>query len=219
MGIEEDHPMKTTPKPFADIQLAARQYLPDSGLAGLWRVKAGALRIDSARSGESRCFMRLALPGDVIGVEHWVGAPDVLAYGALTEVALTPVQAAAPDLTPLLMDTVVVAHQRCREVVTLRTGPVAQRVKALLLMFAEHVNPQAQTQADCALPQLADLAVILDAAPETVSRVFSSMRRLDWLQERRPQQARFDSLVLRAQTLIPGMSAGGALQRSQLAGA
>jgi len=210
--------MKTNATRPADIHLAARQYLPDSGWSGLWRVQSGALRIDSAQAGLARSFMRLALPGDVIGVEQWVGSPDTLAYGALTGVTLTPVQTDAAGLTSLLMDTVVVAHQRCREVVALRTGPVAQRVKALLLMFAEHVNPQAQTQADCTLPQLADLAVILDAAPETVSRVFSTMRRLDWLQERRPQQARFDSLVLRAQTLIPGMSAGGALQRSQLAG-
>jgi len=210
--------MKTSPTTQADIHLAARQYLPERGWSGLWRVHAGALRIDSARAGEPRCFMRLALPGDVIGVEHWVGTTDALAYGALTDVTLSPVQTEAADLTPLLMETVVVAHQRCREVVTLRTGPVAQRVKALLLMFAEHVNPQAQTQSDCTLPQLADLAVILDAAPETVSRVFSTMRRLDWLQERRPQQARFDRLALRAQTLIPGMSAGGPMQRGQLAG-
>ena len=59
---------------------------------------------------------------------------------------------------------------------------------------------------------------ILDAAPETVSRVFSSMRQLDYLQDRKPQKACFSSLALRAQALIPGMTTSSTLQRSQLVG-
>jgi len=96
---------------------------------------------------------------------------------------------------------------------------VSQRVKCLLLMFADSVSPQAKSTAECALPHLSDMADILDAAPETVSRVFGSMRRLDYLQDRKPQRARFDILALRAQALIPGMTASSAVQRSQLAGA
>ncbi len=197
--------------------LDAREGLAASDLTHLWRVQSGALRIDSAPSGEASRFMRLALPGDVIGVEQWVGSDDALSVRALTEVALTPVQAEGAEMMALLMETVVVAHQRCREVVSLRTGPVSQRVKTLLLMFADSVNPQAKTTAECALPNLSDMADILDAAPETVSRVFSSMRRLDYLQDRKPHRARFNSLALRAQALMPGMTASSALQRSPLA--
>jgi len=58
-----------------------------------------------------------------------------------------------------------VAHQRCREVVSLRTGAVSQRVKCLLLMFADSVNPHAKSTAECAVPHLSDMAGILDAAP------------------------------------------------------
>ena len=81
--------------------------------------------------------MRLALPGDVIGVEQWAGTNDHLSLRALIYTSLTPVQATGQPMMQILMETVVVAHQRCREVVRLRTGPVAQRIKALLLMFAQ----------------------------------------------------------------------------------
>jgi CRP-like cAMP-binding protein len=185
----------------------------------MWRVQSGALRIDSAATDEASRFMRLALPGDVVGVEQWVGTHDTLGYRALTPVVLCPVQASGPEVMEILMETVVVAHQRCREVVSLRTGPASQRVKCLLLMFADSVNQEAKSTAECAVPNLSDMADILDAAPETVSRVFSSMRRLDYLQDRKPRRARFSSLALRAQELIPGMTASSAVLRSQLAGA
>lgn len=199
--------------------LAAREGLPAADLKLMWRVQSGALRIDSAPEGEASRFMRLALPGDVIGVEQWVGTDDSLAVRALTPVCLSQLRVKGAPMMHVLMETVVIAHQRCREVVSLRTGPVSQRVKCLLLMFADSVHPEGKSSAECALPMLSDLADILDAAPETVSRVFSSMRQLDYLQDRKPHKARFSSLALRAQELIPGMTVSSALQRSQLTGA
>ena len=198
--------------------LAAREELATRDQAQMWRVASGAMRIDSAVEGEASRFMRLALPGDVIGVEQWVGTADRLSFRALTEVCLTPVLAQGTPMMQILMETVVVAHQRCREVVSLRTGPVSRRVKCLLLMFADSVSPDATRSSECVLPNLSDMADILDAAPETVSRVFSSMRQLDFLQDRKPHKARFSSLTLRAQELIPGITVSSALQRSQLAG-
>lgn len=206
-------------RPISNRCLSAREGLTASDMTQMWRVQTGAMRIDSAADGEARRFMRLALPGDVIGVEQWVGSDDCLSVRALTNVRLIPVQAEGAEMMALLMETVVIAHQRCREVVSLRTGPVSQRVKCLLLMFADSVNQDAKSTAECTLPHLSDMSDILDAAPETVSRVFSSMRKLDYLQDRKPQKARFNSLALRAQALIPGMSVSSALQRSQLAGA
>ncbi|MFZ4625585.1 MAG: hypothetical protein ACOYNF_15285 [Rhodoferax sp.] len=211
--------MKTSTTSPDKCFLAAREALSAPDQTQMWRVASGALRIDSGTESEASRFMRLALPGDVIGVEQWVGIHDCLGFRALTEVCLTPVAASGAAMMQILMETVVVAHQRCRQVVTLRTGPVSQRVKCLLLMFADSASPQANRSAECALPDLSDMADILDAAPETVSRVFSSMRQLDFLQDRKPHKARFNSLALRAQELIPGMTASSALQRSQLAGA
>jgi CRP-like cAMP-binding protein len=211
--------MSTATPPRANRTLAAREGLPSHDLKLMWRVQSGALRLDSALDGEASHFMRLALPGDVIGVEQWVGTSDSLSFRALTPVCLVPVDATGAEMMTILMETVVVAHQRCREVVSLRTGPASKRVKCLLLMFADSVNTGAKSTTECALPMLSDMADILDAAPETVSRVFSSMRQLDYLQDRKPHKARFSSLALRAQALIPGMTVSSALQRSQLAGA
>lgn len=211
--------MNTSIPALENHSLSAREGLGAIDMTQLWRVQTGALRIDSAQPGEASRFMRLALPGDVIGVEKWVGTDDTLSVRALTPVTLSLVQASGPEMMHILMETVVVAHQRCREVVSLRTGTSSQRVKCLLLMLADSVNPQAKTSSECALPNLNDMADILDAAPETVSRVFSSMRKLDYLQDRKPQRAKFSSLALRAQALIPGMTASSAALRGQLAGA
>ncbi len=211
--------METVLSSPVNRHLNAREVLHLQDQRHMWRVQSGALRMDSAATDEASRFMRLALPGDVVGVEQWVGTPDTLSYRALTPVLLCPVQATGSEVMNILMETVVVAHQRCREVVTLRTGPVSQRVKALLLMFAEHVSPTATSTAECAVPNLADMAEVLDAAPETVSRVFSSMRRLDYLQDRKPQRASFSSLALRAQALIPGMTSSSAALRGQMAAA
>jgi CRP-like cAMP-binding protein len=209
----------TTPSADSELcLLAPREPLSAEAQRQMWRVRSGAVRIDSASADETGRFMRLALPGDVIGVEQWVGTDDRLSFRALTEVQLEPVSASGTEMMQLLMETVVVAHQRCREVVSLRTGAVSQRVKTLLLMFAEAVSPQATRGSDIALPNLSDMADLLDAAPETVSRVFSSMRQLDFLQDRKPHRARFSSLSLRAQALVPGMTVSSALQRSQLMG-
>ena len=215
----ERYPMNTSQPESGLCLLGPREPLPSQSQRQMWRVRSGAIRIDSAAGAEVGRFMRLALPGDVIGVEQWAGTDDRLSFRALTAVQLEPVNASGAEMMQVLMETVVIAHQRCREVVSLRTGPVSQRVKTLLLMFADAVSPEAARGSDIALPNLSDMAAILDAAPETVSRVFSSMRHLDFLQDRKPHRARFSSLSLRAQALVPGMTVSSAQMRSQLAGA
>lgn len=195
--------MTSTTPHTSCLDLDPREVFVPNAQQPLWRVVSGALRIDSAPAGEPSRFVRLALPGDVIGVEQWAGIHDPLSLRALIDSRLTPVHATGQPMMQMLMDTVVVAHQRCREVVTLRTGPVAQRIKALLLMFAQGSGPVA----DCPVPYLADLSDIVDAAPETVSRVLGSMREHDFLQDRKPQKARFSSQALRGLEMVAGMSA------------
>ncbi len=197
--------MNTAPPDLILRQLSAREKLPASELNQLWRVASGALRVDSAPRGEVSRFVRLALPGDVIGLEQWAGTDDSLSLRALVATRLTPVLATGEPMMHILMETVVVAHQRCREVVTLRTGPVARRIKALLLMFAQNRDSEGGV-AECALPHLTDLSDIVDAAPETVSRVFGSMRDMAALQDRKPQRARFSSQVLQGLEMVAGMS-------------
>ena len=197
--------------------LAPRDVLTAGDLKQLWRVASGALRIDSAPVGEPSRFVRLALPGDIVGIEQWAGTGDRLSLRALVASHLTPVTASGEPMMQLLMETVVQAHQRCREMVGLRTGPVAQRIKALLLMFAPEQG-QGRGIADCDLPNLADLSDIVDAAPETVSRVFASMRTLQVVQDRKPQRASFSSEALRRLEIVAGMTSPRAVHKMPCAG-
>jgi CRP-like cAMP-binding protein len=211
--------MKPTAKTLLRCQLVAREPLTSTAGGKLWRVTQGALRIDSAPLGEPAHFVRLALPGDVLGVEAWAGGAERLSYRALIPSSVEAVNADDLAMLPILMETVVVAHQRSREAMELRTGQVSQRLKALLLMFAQGHERQDAAAVECPVPNLADLHDIIDAAPETISRVFVSMREMAFLQGRRPQKARFSSQFLRAQPLLPGMSASSPMQRSLLVGA
>ena len=192
--------------------LAAREALVPDELRLPWRVVSGVLRVDSAPKGEPARFVRLALPGDVVGVERWVGSNDSLRLRAVIAAQLTPVDASGDAMMQILMETVVVAHQRCREVVSLRSGPAARRIQALLLMFAqsgvaEGVDEGLATQ-NFAVPHLADLSAILDIAPETASRAFTSMRSGDFLAERRPQKARLRGSVALGLEAVAGLSRG-----------
>lgn len=186
--------------------LAAREALAPDELHQLWRVTAGVLRVDSAPKDEPERFVRLALPGDVVGVERWVGSDDSLRLRAVVAASLTPVQATGDAMMQILMETVVVAHQRCREVVSLRTGRAANRIQALLLMFAQSGVPDGLATQEFAVPRLADLSDILDVAPETASRAFASMRAGDFLAERHPQTVRLRAKALRHLAAVADLS-------------
>jgi CRP-like cAMP-binding protein len=193
--------------------LASRESLQPRELKQLWRLETGAVRIDSAPPGAPTRFVRLALPGDVIGVEQWAGTDESLTVRALVPTCLTPLDSQGHQVMQILMESVVTTHQRCGEVVSLRTGTVPQRVKRLLLMLAPEGPDVAGQTTECPLPNLNDMSDVLDAAIETVSRVLASMRRNDYLQERKPQRARFSSQVLREIEMVVGMSNSATSQR------
>ncbi|TXH87374.1 MAG: Crp/Fnr family transcriptional regulator [Rhodoferax sp.] len=173
----------------------------------MWRVVSGALRLDAEYDGKPTQFVRLALPGDVIGVERWAKTDNCLrAYSLVTSI-VEPIETVRTQMIDLLVDAVVIAHQRSSEALELRRGPVAKRVQKLLMLFGELNGGSVESNLRCELPHLVDMADVLDAAPETISRVFSSMRDRQCVQERKPQAAVFDIAALSELGSIAGMSA------------
>jgi CRP-like cAMP-binding protein len=188
--------------------LLPREALPHAELQVLWRLESGALRMDSDAPDESSDFVRLALPGDLLGVESLVGVTERLVVRALTPARLVPVVwHKEKQLTQLLMAAVLKGHQRCREVVSLRTGSATVRIQRLLQMLVHKEASDASEAAVCALPSLSDMAAIVNAAPETVCRVLGSLRQLNFLQDCSPRGVRHNRLDLREHRLQPGTCA------------
>jgi CRP-like cAMP-binding protein len=197
--------------------LAPRETLPEEDMHSLWRLESGTLRIDSLESGESSDFVRLALPGDLLGVESLAGVPERLLVRAITPVRLVSVAFRDKEqLTQLLMNAILKGHQRCREVVSLRTGSATVRIKRLLQLLSRGDDCRLGEHKACALPTLNDMAAIVNAAPETVCRVLTSLRELEILQDRSPPSAKFHRLELREHRVRPGAPARAPTLRSRM---
>lgn len=199
-------------------ELLPREALSSADLHSLWRLESGALRIDSETPGGARDFVRLALPGDLLGVESLVGVAESLLVRAITPTRLVPVVLHdSGQLKQMLMDTIVKGHQRCRQMVSLRTGSTTVRIKRLLQMLVNGDEPGAGEHSACALPTLNDMAAIVNAAPETVCRVLGSLRQLDVLQDCSPSSAKHHRLELREHRLRPDVPDRVPVLRSRMA--
>lgn len=167
----------------------------------LWRLESGALRIDSTGTDETETLVRLALPGDVLGMESMLGVPDRFTFRALTVSRLVPVDPQAGQLPALLEACVITSYQRNRDMVKLRTGSAEERIKGLLRLLASGDGNAGDETAACAVPTLNDIAAIVHAAPETVCRTLASLRQVSFLQENSPQGDKFKRLAQRAHRL------------------
>jgi len=151
---------------------------------GVWRILSGAVRLDHVDASGSR-FVRLAVAGDCVGEE-------TLAGGSHTSDARAVVQCRAQRMatgdgnegSALAAGILQQQHQRFLDVVRLRTGTTSDRLRCLFAMLAGSAVRAVGTFA-CPVPTLADLAAIVDAAPETVSRSLGDLRRDGVLRERK----------------------------------
>lgn len=185
--------MKKNSTTMQHRHLSARQAMAELDLQVLWRIEKGAMRIDSQVGDEPVSFVRLALPGDIIGMEHVVGVKDSITVRAITEVSLAPVfYMDDKQLTKLLMSTVATNYQRCREAISLRSGPVDERVKRLLRMLADESISEAETEFEkasaCVLPSLGNIADIIHSTRETVCRVLNSLKEARLLVDGDPEK-------------------------------
>jgi len=138
-------------------------------------IVAGAMRLDLPAGDDSA--LHLALPGDLLGFEQLIGLPQSTCGRAIVETVIAPLGAVPEGLRQeLLIRQLAASHRRTAEQGRLRFGPASERIRALLLMLAQHEHAADEPMC-CELPRLSDIAALTDTAPETASRVLSSLRR------------------------------------------
>lgn len=189
------------------VPVAAGAMLPPPAPQTLWRLRSGAMRLCSMDS-RGRCIVvGVALPGDLIGAEALAGGPSWPGVHALTASSVSRVAfRTAADQVALLTQALPQCQRQQRDLALLRTGPVSERVKALLLALSAASPGAGDAGGDCALPALRDMAAVVDSAPETVSRVIGSLRRLDVLHDRRAASVRVDRDALHVLRPVAGMT-------------
>jgi CRP-like cAMP-binding protein len=139
-------------------------------------IVAGAMRLDPPAGDDSD--VRLALPGDLLGFEQFGGLPQRASARSIVETVIAPLGPVSGEmLQTLLVRQLIASHRRTAEQARLRFGPAAERIRALLLLLAPSDRGSAEDVRQCELPRLSDIAALTDTAPETASRVLSSLRR------------------------------------------
>lgn len=182
--------------------LMQREALSIAETYTVWRLESGALRIDSKRTDETESLVRLAMPGDLIGVESLLGVQDRFTVRALTPSRLVPLELLEGKMPQLLMDSVITGYKRSCEMVQLRTGTAQERVKYLLVLLTEAGGGYMNGNTTCALPTLGDIAGIVHVALETVCRVLASLRQASFLQDCSPSTAKYTRLEHRTHRLL-----------------
>ncbi|PTD98164.1 Crp/Fnr family transcriptional regulator [Pseudothauera lacus] len=178
----------------------------DTGQA--WRVVCGVVRLDRECDGE-REFGGLARVGDVIGAETLL-----LGRYTYTAVALMPSvleawshdQAPAAEREHKLLQALATAERRMADVLALRGGKAAARVRRLLGFLAG--NGLRQPDPCVVMPRLRDIAEITDLKVETVSRTISQLSQDGEIAALPRRQVRLH--YAEAQAGVPDVTAGEA---------
>jgi CRP-like cAMP-binding protein len=180
-------------------ELSAREKLGPSESHRLWRLESGALRIDTPGQDALLSFVRLVLPGDVFGVEEMLGIEDRFVVTALKDSRLLPITITdAGVMTQVLSESVSTGYRRSREMVAFRSGPADARIKCLLQVIAGTESGNNAATTECIIPSLNDIASIINAAPETVSRSLASLRQINFLQDCSPNPSKYSRLGYRS---------------------
>ncbi len=171
-----------TRSPAADgdrLALRAGEVLHEPGVheQGVWRVVEGALRLDAAGPGPER-FVQIVLAGDRLGVEPLCGLPTLYRARAVTHCVLRRLQVVGESERCAVIGAALTQQwRRAADLAALRTGPVAERVRLLLLLLCAGRAEGAGGLTSVELPRLKDIAAIVDTAPETASRILSAWRQ------------------------------------------
>ena len=148
--------------------------------ASLWRVKSGVVRLDQ-RDNTDQFPIALASAGDLLGVESLCCETYRVKAQALTDVVLKPVLVQdEAHRHRLMMEVILQQPTRHHDMTRLRTGPVLTRVGHFLRVMG---HPSLSRSIAChgaevlraTLPSLRDIALGVDAKPETVCRALSQL--------------------------------------------
>lgn len=172
-------------------------------------IVSGACRID--RSGAEADDLQLALPGDLLGLESLHGWSPRCSVRALVDTVVTPLRRMSDaEWRELLLNALLRRQSQGCSLARVRAGMATERVRRVLLLLAgvaDHVTPAdivGRGLPDCELPSLQDLSVLTAIAPETVSRVMSSLRRAGLIGDAGPRRVRLDAGLLLAAGELPG---------------
>ncbi len=172
------------------IYLAARTEMTEQQTAKLWCVKSGAIRIDTLAPEATTAkpgFLRLALKGDLIGVERLAAMPEQLRLTAITPSCLSPVNLAdEQQWQQCVLQALLSAHQRHREAMDLRCGTVEERVRKLLQLLADSGPDDTDKDLPCTLPSLGNMADILLSTRESICRALTHLRATHMLEDQNP---------------------------------
>ncbi len=197
--------MTSPPNPAVLRTLRPGHELAVADVTRLWRVRRGMLGMAQGTPAEDARVQFLALPGDLVGAELLTREADPSRVIAVTAAELEAVPCfGLASRHEVLTVAYAQSRRQGREILRLRTGLVADRVKQMLMLLGEHGD--GCDEAEVELPSLRQLADILDASPEAICRVLGRMRQLDVLISRRPRSARVSTRVLTELVMPPGMS-------------
>ena len=147
----------------------------ESGVA--WRVLSGSVRLDRVDAG-APMFASLAVAGDVIGAETLMFGRYAFEARALADCELAAwSDGGARPAGESLVRMLAAAESRAADVIALRCGQAALRVRRLMLMLTRGGAASGAGTARIEMPSLRDMADITDLTAETVSRALSALRK------------------------------------------
>jgi CRP-like cAMP-binding protein len=191
-------------------ELQAGEALTLSELRTLARIEYGALRLGHLKADGDVDLVSIALPGDLVGVEYWAGVHSAMHVSAIVPTRLVALEPREIPVESVLREALLTARQRGKEMVSLRTGPVAERVRALLLLLANC----GREKSSYALPSIKEAAELVGSTPETVCRVLSHLKDLHLLAKLRRGVSALDVDLLRDVRFAQGMTSSSARQRA-----
>ncbi|MFM2067012.1 MAG: hypothetical protein RLZZ584_1921 [Pseudomonadota bacterium] len=184
-----------------DLEPEGMLYRSHEQGAVVYTIREGIVRFERVTQAGERRIVRLAGRGDLIGQEALVRQVYADEAIACTNVKLCRIPSALVDRlgdhqVALLRELMQRWQRELEEahfwIADLAMGPARRRVLRLLLKLSEYADADATIW----LPRREEMAVMLDMAVETASRIISQLGREGVLQATRARSTKVDLAVL-----------------------